>query len=278
MFRAEQQAGQQIALIFPARREDGGIVRRAFDPIVPGIILVGSVAVVFAVGGVALLRIGNDIAQREAVMRRDEIDAARRARRAPETAAAIRQSLEKQYGNESATLYRMLWGYTDKDLEDGEDARLVKFLDHESLIFRVLAFENLRDITRKTLSYNPIPHCGQATPVRATVAAAAAIGQDPFQRAGSEAGGCRRAPPPKEAVPEPPKPLDGDPPADMKPTSATGPLRPDNAAPTKPGAVNRVPPGLLPVSVPEPNPPEKPPASGISGTVTGVDAQPLGGV
>ena len=75
----EQQAGQQIALIFPARREDGGIVRRAFDPIVPGIILVGSVAVVFAVGVVALLRIRNDIAQREAVMRRDEIDAARRA-------------------------------------------------------------------------------------------------------------------------------------------------------------------------------------------------------
>ena len=49
----------------------------------------------------------------------------------------------------------MLWGYTDKDLEDGEDARLVKFLDHEALVFRVLAFENLREITQKTLYYHP---------------------------------------------------------------------------------------------------------------------------
>ena len=76
--------------------------------------------------------------------------------RGPETAAAIRQSLEKKYGNESAAaLYRMLWGYTDKDLEDGEDDRLVKFLDHESPVFRVLAFENLREITHKTLYYHP---------------------------------------------------------------------------------------------------------------------------
>ena len=75
--------------------------------------------------------------------------------RGPETAAAIRQSLENKYGNDAAALYRMLWGYTDKDLEDGEDARLVKYLDDESPIFRILAFWNLKDITHKTFSYPP---------------------------------------------------------------------------------------------------------------------------
>ena len=75
--------------------------------------------------------------------------------RGPETAQAVRQSLEKQYGNDAPALYRMLWGYTDKDLEDGEDARLVKFLDHEVPVFRVLAFENLRRITQKSLYYHP---------------------------------------------------------------------------------------------------------------------------
>ena len=75
--------------------------------------------------------------------------------RGPETAAGIRQSLEKQFGNDAADLYRMLWGYTDKDLEGGDDARLVKYLDHEALVFRVLAFSNLRKITHKSLFYNP---------------------------------------------------------------------------------------------------------------------------
>ncbi len=68
--------------------------------------------------------------------------------RGPETAAAVRQAMERQFGQESASLYRMLWGYTDKDLQKGEeDARLVKFLDHETLAFRVLAFGTLKDIS-----------------------------------------------------------------------------------------------------------------------------------
>ena len=75
--------------------------------------------------------------------------------RGPETAVQIRQSLEKQYMNDAPALYRMLWGYTDKDLEDGDDARLVKCLDHELPVFRVLAFWNLRDITHQGLSYQP---------------------------------------------------------------------------------------------------------------------------
>jgi hypothetical protein len=67
--------------------------------------------------------------------------------RGPEAAAAVRQAMERQFGQDSASLYRMLWGYTDKDLLGGEDTRLVKFLDHEILAFRVLAFGSLKDIS-----------------------------------------------------------------------------------------------------------------------------------
>ena len=69
----EQQARQQIALILAARREDDVVARFAFDSIVPGKILVRPVAVVFAIGVVAFMRIRHEIAQCEAVMRRDEI-------------------------------------------------------------------------------------------------------------------------------------------------------------------------------------------------------------
>jgi hypothetical protein len=75
--------------------------------------------------------------------------------RGPETAAAIRQSLEKKFTNDAPALNRMLWGYTDRDLEGGEDSRLVKYLDHEVLAYRVLAFSNLREITHEGLYYRP---------------------------------------------------------------------------------------------------------------------------
>jgi hypothetical protein len=75
--------------------------------------------------------------------------------RGPEYSAAISQSLETKYGQESKGLYRMLWGYTDKNLQDGEDRTLVQMLEHETLAFRVLAFWNLKDITGLGLHYRP---------------------------------------------------------------------------------------------------------------------------
>ena len=75
--------------------------------------------------------------------------------RGPEIAAGIRQSLEKHFGQNGPILYRMLWGYTDKDLQGGKDAQLVDFLDHENLAVRVLAFWNLKDITGLGLYYRP---------------------------------------------------------------------------------------------------------------------------
>ena len=84
----------------------------------------------------------------------DYIDALRAAvDRDSETAAAVRMALEKQYPQQAGDLYRMLWGYTDKQLETGddgkggEDAKLVRALDDDLLAVRVLAIWNLKDIT-----------------------------------------------------------------------------------------------------------------------------------
>ncbi|MBN2579967.1 MAG: hypothetical protein JXB10_13345 [Pirellulales bacterium] len=71
-------------------------------------------------------------------------------------AAAVRRTLEKHYGPLAPDLYRMLWGYTDRDLAAGEDARLVEWLDHDNLAVRVLSFWNLRELTGgKGLYYRP---------------------------------------------------------------------------------------------------------------------------
>ena len=80
--------------------------------------------------------------------------------RDPQTAAAVRESLEKLYSPQAANLYRMLWGYSNKDLIAGEDAKLVKNLDDDNLAVRVLAIWNLKDLTGKDLGYRPEDHVG----------------------------------------------------------------------------------------------------------------------
>jgi len=73
--------------------------------------------------------------------------------RGPETAALVRTTFEKHRGNDAKELYRMLWGYSQAELDKGEAAKLVAYLDHESLDYRVLAIDNLRRITDTTLHY-----------------------------------------------------------------------------------------------------------------------------
>lgn len=86
----------------------------------------------------------------------DNIDQLREAvGRDVETAVAVRKTLESRYPQEAADMYRMLWGYSDKNLELGEDEKLVKFLDNDNLAVRVLSFLNLKDITGKSLGYLP---------------------------------------------------------------------------------------------------------------------------
>lgn len=76
-------------------------------------------------------------------------------RRDSETAVAVRKTLENRYPQIAADMYRMLWGYSDKDLESGEDEKLVGFLENENLPLRVLSFWNLKEITGKGQYYQP---------------------------------------------------------------------------------------------------------------------------
>ena len=73
----------------------------------------------------------------------------------PETAVVIRETWEMLDPQIADQAYRLLYGYRDQDLSDGADQTLVDLLDHESLTLRVLAFENLRRITGKSLFYMP---------------------------------------------------------------------------------------------------------------------------
>jgi hypothetical protein len=66
--------------------------------------------------------------------------------RDPETAIAVRKALESRYPQEADDMYRMLWGYSDKNLESGDDEKLVKFLEDENLAMRVLSIWNLKEI------------------------------------------------------------------------------------------------------------------------------------
>ncbi len=85
-----------------------------------------------------------------------EIDALRLAMaRDPETAQLIQAAFETYRGSDGLELYRMLWGYSAEDLAGGAMSKLVEYLNHDSLDFRVLAFQNLREITGKLLSYKP---------------------------------------------------------------------------------------------------------------------------
>ncbi|MBN1395707.1 MAG: hypothetical protein JW959_11850 [Pirellulales bacterium] len=72
-----------------------------------------------------------------------------------ETAAAVRATLEKQYPQKAAELYRMLWGYGNTGLQAGDDAALVRGLDDDLLAVRVLSYWNLRDITGQGAAYQP---------------------------------------------------------------------------------------------------------------------------
>ncbi len=75
--------------------------------------------------------------------------------RGPEVAAQVRATFEKQRGGDAKELYRMLWSYSSEDLKQGAANTLVDYLNHDSLDFRVLSFNNLQSITNMGLLYQP---------------------------------------------------------------------------------------------------------------------------
>lgn len=72
-----------------------------------------------------------------------------------ETAVEVREAIERMDGAQATVIYRMLWLFSDAQLEAGADATLVRALDDPNLTVRVLASENLRRITGNLMNYRP---------------------------------------------------------------------------------------------------------------------------
>ena len=73
--------------------------------------------------------------------------------RGPESAAAVRQSIMQMDGAQAGEIYRLLWLFSNEQLAAGADAILVRELDDSNMTIRVLASENLRQITGSLLNY-----------------------------------------------------------------------------------------------------------------------------
>jgi hypothetical protein len=87
---------------------------------------------------------------------RDLVDSLRmRMLNSPETAAKIRETLGRARGKAGLQVDRMLWGFSPEQLVDGGAHLLVNALESESTDMRVLAYQNLYEITGKTNLYAP---------------------------------------------------------------------------------------------------------------------------
>jgi len=67
----------------------------------------------------------------------------------------VKATVERLRPAEAKDLYRLLWGYSQEQLERGGAAQLVKFLEHEQMDVRVLAYANLLAITGAGELYRP---------------------------------------------------------------------------------------------------------------------------
>src|SRR6185436_5128541 len=71
----KQQRGQHVLHLALAQALDRGVVGGTFGAVIPRAVVRVAVAVVLAVGLVVLVVVGDDVVQREAVVRGDEVDA-----------------------------------------------------------------------------------------------------------------------------------------------------------------------------------------------------------
>ncbi len=85
------------------------------------------------------------------------IAAMRRAlARSPKAAELVKSTLQRSPGDTVGDLvYELLVGYSEKQLMSGGSKKLVELLNHESMPVRVLAFNNLYQITGKSFMYFP---------------------------------------------------------------------------------------------------------------------------
>jgi hypothetical protein len=74
--------------------------------------------------------------------------------RSPETAAKIHQTVNLARAADAADIWRLLWSYNEEQLKSAA-SQLIKYLDHEQLDVRVLAYANLVTITGMFGSYLP---------------------------------------------------------------------------------------------------------------------------
>jgi hypothetical protein len=74
----------------------------------------------------------------------------------PQVAEQIRKAFRNYKGDAAGDeLFRLLWGYSKEQLEGGALEVLIEYLNHDSLDFRVVAFNNLHRATGKRLDYQP---------------------------------------------------------------------------------------------------------------------------
>jgi hypothetical protein len=67
----------------------------------------------------------------------------------------VREAINQMDAAEAAAIYRLLWLFSNAQLEAGGDELLVTSLDSPNMTVRVLAAENLRRITGTTLFFKP---------------------------------------------------------------------------------------------------------------------------
>ena len=75
--------------------------------------------------------------------------------RSPETAAKVKETVNLLRSANATELYRLLWGYSEDQLTKGASGQLIKFLEHDQMDMRVLAYVNLVSITGVFGFYRP---------------------------------------------------------------------------------------------------------------------------
>jgi hypothetical protein len=91
---------------------------------------------------------------RQATFWNSEIDTLRGIlARNPESAANVRQSCTRLFGDRGAELYRILWGYSAEQLTGGAAQELVKGLESTDLEHRILAANTLERILGANFAY-----------------------------------------------------------------------------------------------------------------------------